>query len=164
MKMRVVSFFRRLCRDQRGVSLVEMGLIAPFLGVLLMGCVDLGRGMSERLRLQQAAHRTIELANTRMLFANAGSDDVDLSFLAQEAAAAAEVEPDQVVLTRWLECDGEVQAPEIIVCGTGEQTARYIQLEINDVYDPVFKLARIYPQANADGTVPMMVEAAVRIQ
>jgi Flp pilus assembly pilin Flp len=158
------TLFSRLRRDEDGVSLVEMGLVAPFLGVLLMGCIDLGRGMSERLELQQAAHRTIELANTRALTAGADSDEIDFSFLITEAASAADVPPDQVELTRWVECDGEVQDDYTAVCGAGEQVARYVQLEINDVYEPMFKSAGIYPQANEDGSIPMMVEAAVRIQ
>lgn len=162
--MRLAALFNRLRRDERGVSLVEMGIVAPFLGVLLMGCIDLGRGMSERLKLQQAAHRTIELANTRALTASAESDEIDYSFLITEAANAAEVDPDQVELTRWVECDGEVQEDYMDVCDAGEQVARYIQLEINDVYVPVFRHAGIYPQANEDGSVRMMVEAAVRIQ
>ena len=162
--MSIASFFGRIRSDERGVSLVEMALVAPFLGVLLMGCIDFGRGLSERLELQQAAHRTIELANSRALLAGEDADDVDYSFLVEEAATAAEVEPDQVFLTRWLECNGEVQDADVTVCPADELVARYIQLEIHALYDPVFKLARLYPTANADGKVPMIVEAAVRIQ
>ncbi len=167
--MRLASLVQRLSNDERGVSLVEMGIIAPFLGVLLMGCIDLGRGMSERLELQQAAHRTIELANSRALTAEADMDDIDWTFLIAEAAAAAGVEQNKVELTNWVECDGVVQEPEVTVCPVTDpsdppMTARYIQLEINGVYDPLFKLAHIFPQANPDGTVPMVAEAAVRIQ
>jgi hypothetical protein len=54
--------------------------------------------------------------------------------------------------------------PFSIDCGDGRRFARYVQLEIRTSYKPVFPLARIYPNQRADGTVPMSVEAAVRIQ
>lgn len=156
---------RRIARDDRGVSLVELGLVAPFLSVLLMGCIDLGMGLSRRYELQQAAHRTIERANVRALTADKDASDIDFSFIKAEAAAAAKVDEDQVVLTRWLECNGVVMEPEIKVCPDPDDTiARYIQLEIREDYEPAFELAKIYPITNQDGTVKMTVEAAIRIQ
>jgi Flp pilus assembly pilin Flp len=156
---------RRLARDERGVSLIELGLVAPFLSVLLMGCIDLGMGLSRRYDLQQAAHRTIELANVRALTAASDSNEIDFSFIKTEAMAAGRVDEDQVTLTRWLECDGEVMEPDVRVCPEADQkVARYIQLEINDQYEPMFELAKIYPITNRDGTIQMTVEAAVRIQ
>jgi Flp pilus assembly protein TadG len=163
--MRLPSLaLRRLANDQRGVSVVELGLIAPLLSVILMGCIDLGVGLSRRYELQQAAHRTIELANVRALTANQKASDIDFSFIKTEAAAAAGVPEGQVTLTRWLECDGNVMSQDVIVCDAGQQMARYIQLEIFAEYEPMFRLARIYPITNANGSVQMIVEAAVRIQ
>jgi Flp pilus assembly pilin Flp len=163
--MRVPSLgLRRLANDQRGVSVVELGLIAPLLSVILMGCIDLGVGLSRRYELQQAAHRTIELANVRALTGNQKANDIDFSFIKTEAAAAAGVPQSQVTLTRWLECDSKVMPQDVIVCDEDEPMARYIQLEIFAEYQPMFRLARIYPITNANGSVQMIVEAAVRIQ
>lgn len=156
--------FRRLACDERGVSMIELGLMAPFITLLLMGCIDLGKGLSERYELQQAAHRTIELANVRTLTANVDSGEIDFSFLKTEAATSAGVPQSQVTLTRWVECDGVVQSAYDMVCDPDEMVARYIQLEILKKYTPMFELTRIYPITNADGTVNMIVEAAVRIQ
>jgi Flp pilus assembly protein TadG len=126
-------WLRRLNSDERGISLVELGLVAPFLSVLLMGCIDLGMGLSRRYELQQAAHRTIELANVRALTADKDANEIDFSFIATEAAAAARVDEDQVTLTRWVECSGQVMDAYDMVCADAdEKIARYIHLEIHD--------------------------------
>jgi Flp pilus assembly protein TadG len=155
---------RRLLRDERGLTIVELGLVAPFLGLLLAGCIDLGRGLSERYALQQAAHRTIELANTMALTANKDSSEIDFGPLKAQAATAAGVSADAVTLTRWVECDGVVKTNPNLVCPAGEKVARYIQLEIQGTYVPMLKLAHVYPLTDANGEVSMTVEAAVRIQ
>lgn len=162
--MRLLTNLRRLARDDAGVSMIEMGFVMPFLGVLMMGCIDLGMGLSERYELQQAAHRTIELANVRTLTADKDANEIDFSFLKSEAATAAGVPPSQVTLTRWVECNGTVKPAYDMVCQPTEKVARYIQLEILKEYTPMFGLARIYPITNPNGSVQMTVEAAVRIQ
>lgn len=162
--MRAPTLPHRLARDERGVSIIELGLVAPFLVLLLAGCMDLGRGLSERYKLQQAAHRTVELANVRALTADKNSNEIDYSFLTSEAATAAGVDPSAVTLTRWVECNHVVQGSYDAVCPAGVPVARYIQLEIVGKYVPMLKLAHVYPLTDTNGEVTMMVEAAVRIQ
>jgi Flp pilus assembly protein TadG len=51
--------FRRLgsalLRSQRGASLVEIGLVLPFLGLLLLGVIDFGRAYYLGIEVQSAA-------------------------------------------------------------------------------------------------------------
>ena len=47
-----------LIRDERGASIVEMGLAAPLLATFLLGMVDLGGAYSAKLRVEQAAVET----------------------------------------------------------------------------------------------------------
>ena len=51
-----------LLRDERGASIIEMGLMLPVLATLLIGMVDISRGYSAKLQLEQAAQRSIEKA------------------------------------------------------------------------------------------------------
>ena len=50
-------------RDSRATSTVELALIVPILMVVLAGSVDVARLISAKLRLQQAAERTAEMAS-----------------------------------------------------------------------------------------------------
>ena len=57
--MKTVSL-SRLRNDKRGAAIIELGLAAPILATMLIGMVDLGRGYSMKLQLEQAAQRAIE--------------------------------------------------------------------------------------------------------
>ena len=155
-----------LRKDERGTSVVEFAMFAPFLGFIAMGIADLSRGFSERMALSQAVNRTIEIASSRSLRGDQDSDEVDYSFLKQQAADAAGVPLDQVTLTKWLECDG-VEQPEFEgACAQDQLIARYLKLRVDSVYDPIFSFGPVatLSHANSDGTLPIFAEAAVRIQ
>ncbi|MBF0325440.1 TadE/TadG family type IV pilus assembly protein [Magnetospirillum moscoviense] len=53
---------RRLIRDQTGASAVEFALVAPMLIALVLGLVDFGQAMRERMQLTAAAHAGIQYA------------------------------------------------------------------------------------------------------
>jgi Flp pilus assembly protein TadG len=72
--------------------MLEFGLFFPFLALMLLGTIDLARGLAVKFGLDQATQRTIELATlgNRPL--------ADYSFLRAEAATAAGVPVAQVTL------------------------------------------------------------------
>ncbi len=141
--------------DERGISAVEFGAIAPFLGLLIVGVADLGRGYTERFAVQQAANRTLELAHS-------GTRKNDYSFLKAEAEAAAGVGAVATV-TQWLECDGGAPQAFTNTCPSSQQTARYVTLEIVKDFDPLFTSAG-YPDVKPDGMVPLKARASLRVQ
>jgi Flp pilus assembly protein TadG len=161
---------RSLARDERGASIVELALLAPFLGTLMLGMVDLGQGISARHDLQRAANHAMELALTREAVAD-DSGEPNYTFLRQAAASAAGVPLANVTLTRWRECNGTAQSTYNTVCppdedGNPQEVARYVRVRIQTTYTPTFRYGPIAlsSAANADGTVPMAAEAALRIQ
>ncbi|HYW16289.1 MAG TPA: TadE/TadG family type IV pilus assembly protein [Allosphingosinicella sp.] len=129
-----MRLIRALARDERGTSLIEFGFLVPFLALLTMGVIDLSRGLAERFALQQAVSRGLELVQAKPAVANATSGDVDYEFVKEEVAAAAD--PDnkdpstQVILTRWLECNGG--DPKLVdsTCAAGEDVARYLRVRV----------------------------------
>ena len=59
----MTRLFRRiwtLHHDKRGTAAIELALIAPILATRVVGIVDLSRGYSMKLQLEQAAQRAIE--------------------------------------------------------------------------------------------------------
>ncbi|HEX8573606.1 MAG TPA: TadE/TadG family type IV pilus assembly protein [Allosphingosinicella sp.] len=121
---------RSLARDERGTSLIEFGFLAPFLAFLTMGVIDLSRGLAERFALQQAVNNSLELVQARPAVAGADATDLDYTFVKDEAVRAAGVEPGQVTMTRWLECDGVPQPRITDTCDSDEDTARYLRIRI----------------------------------
>ena len=148
------SPLRGLKRDARGTSMIEFGLLAPFLGLLVAGMVDLGQGLSERFSLQQAVNRGLEMVHSTTPEADEDESEIDYSFVATEAAAAAGVDEDHVELTQWLECDGARQDDFHGTCEDDEETARYLHVRIEKDYTGSLFL----------GQVEMAATGAVRIQ
>jgi Flp pilus assembly protein TadG len=168
--MRGVRIFprllRRLRRDERGVSVIEMALLAPVLSVFTIGIADLGRAFAERYALQQSIHRTLERGQIT------GPTAGTYTYLAAEAAEAAGGGATATV-TEWVECTStagvrrrETTSTACVVATpttAGEEFARYVEINATKTYTPLFT-GRIFATRNANGTVPLVGKASIRVQ
>ncbi len=153
-----------LVRDERGTSIVEMALVMPFLASMLIGMVDISRGYSAKLQLEQAAQRSIEKAM------NGEKETALFETLLDEAVAAADVDEDAVEVKYWLECAGVSQNTNPATmeadygkkCADGVAYARYVHVRIEKTYSPMFNATLL--GANSDGTFTLSGEAGVRVQ
>ncbi len=149
-----------LVHDESGASVLELALIAPILGFLLLGSVDMAMGYSERLGLAQAANRTIEMAVSR------GPVNSSYSYL-QDVAASTSGEPtNHVTVDNWLACDNVRQATYDDVCGGNQQTARYVSVRIIGTHRPIINYSGLVAQSgNSDSSsVGIAGSAVVRVQ
>ncbi|HEX9945914.1 MAG TPA: TadE/TadG family type IV pilus assembly protein [Allosphingosinicella sp.] len=143
-----------LARDERGTSLIEFGFLAPFLALLTMGIIDLSRGLAERFALQQAVSRGLELVQARPAVAAANSNTVSYEFVRNEVASSADVPVGQVILTRWLECDGEDAGDVSNTCPAGAAASRYLRVRVTKDFEAEFYFA----------TIPMAATGTLRTQ
>ena len=127
----------RLRRDECGASLIEFGLLAPVLALLLGGMIDLSEGLSERFKIQQAVNRSLEQVLAMPPQADFNKKDVDYNFLVTEAQNAAGSTA-TVTLTKWLECDGTKQSSWDGACAQGQDTARYVHLQVVKTFNGFF--------------------------
>jgi Flp pilus assembly protein TadG len=137
---------------------MEFAIVAPILGMFVVGIADLGRGFSERHALQQAANRTMELAHL-------GTTTGDYTFLPTQAVAAAGT-GSTATLDDWLECG---EPPNAVrnndwdgTCAAGQQVSRYIKLTINKNFRPSFSTVG-YPNV-VNGQVPLTANVTLRVQ
>ena len=149
-----------IVRDSRGVSMLEFGLIFPILALMILGTIDLSRGLAARFRIEQAAQRSIELATL------GGRPFGDYSHLPTEASAAAGVPVGNVTLDQWLECNNVRQGSFGGSCAAGEQAARYVTITIFTDYTPMFEwlpfVGRLATAAN--GKIRITADSGVRVQ
>src|SRR5688572_30047213 len=103
-----------LRRDERGASVLEIGLFAPILAGMLIGVTDMSMGYARKLAVEQATFRALERVQL-------GTVQTDYSFVTTEAATAAGVPVSQVTLDTWRECDRTRQSTFEGVCNTGEE-------------------------------------------
>jgi Flp pilus assembly protein TadG len=156
-----------LTRDDRGASLVEMALVAPFLAAIVIGMTDLSRAYSMKVQLTQAAQRGIEKAM------QGKKTTTVYDTLQSEAAAAAGVATSAVAVRYWLECNNVSQMQSLAtmnsdyndrVCtGTPPPTiARYVSVDISKTYTPLFGTR--FAGSNANGTYTLHGKAMIRVQ
>jgi Flp pilus assembly protein TadG len=152
----MLRMLRRWRRDEGGTSVVELALLSPILLITLGGTVDCARLISAKLRLQQAAERTAEMASA------GGIASAAFGSLQSEAAAAAKVSASNVSVSYWLECDGTKQSAFDGTCADGQQVARFTSITIAGSYVPTF--AWLFRPVTTNGAVALSGSASVRVQ
>ena len=147
---------RRLLRDERGASMIELGFLSPVLLVLVLGIVDAAMGFSAKLKLQQAAARSVEMATT------GGISSAAIANLGAEAAAASGQDASHITVDKWLECDGVRQSNIDGSCNSGAQIARFVSVSVTASYSPM--MSRAMSLFGLPTTLPITGDASVRVQ
>jgi Flp pilus assembly protein TadG len=147
---------RSLVRDRRGAAVMELAIVAPIFGTMLIGMVDIGRGYSMKLQLEQAAQMSIEKVM------NGQADKSTAAALKTEAATTAVVPEANVTVDFWLECAGARQGTYNSACAPGVVSRRYLTVAINKTFTPMFSTKWL--GANADGSFTVTGKTGVRTQ
>lgn len=148
---------RSLLSCERGNSFIEMALALPVLLSLLVGMVDISRGISEKLQITQIAQRAVERIQ------RSNFQPSDMPGLETEAEGAAGAGSDATV-SAWLECGSSTtQLAYTSSCTPGEAYARYVAVSIDRPFMPYFG-SQYFPGANADGSFTLTGTAGVRVQ
>jgi len=156
----MLSLRKSLCpltRNERGAAVIELALVAPIFGALLIGMVDIGRAYSTKLQLEQASQRAIEKVM------NGQADTTVTTALKTEAATTAGVPVAQATVDFWLECDGARATNYNSVCGAGQVSRRYLSVTITKAFTPMFTSRRM-AGSNSDGSFTLTGATGVRIQ
>ena len=147
---------KHLIRNERGATIIELAIAAPILATFLIGMVDLGRGFSTKLQLEQASQTAIEKVM------NGQADTTVAAALKVEASTLAGVPLSQVMVDYWLECDGARQSNWASACSAGQASRRYMTVAISKIFTPMFSTR--FAGAAADGTYTVTGKTGVRIQ
>jgi Flp pilus assembly protein TadG len=157
MMLRALS---RLRASRRGAAGAEMALIAPVLAGMMFVGMDLGFGFWEKLQLEQAAQRSIELA-----LAPGTTGTGNYSYLDAEVRAAYGKTVQSVTVDNWLECNGARQANWNSFCPAGQTFARYVSVVIRAEYVPQFAFGGLLRRGSGpNGGYVLTGDAAVRLQ
>lgn len=154
---------RRLSRDVRGTSILELGLALPLLMGVLVCLLDVARMYSAQITIQQAAARSLERVQV-------GTNRLTFGHVQEEAATAANVPTSDVTVTSWTQCHNTAtRHPYNHVCAaptsstTPPSTARYVEVTVNSAYTPYYSFTPLGTR-RSDGKVAISARAAVRIQ
>jgi len=133
-----------LWREDRGAAIIELAIVAPVIALMTVGVVDLSNGFSNKLRLEQAAQRSIE-----KVMQTTGVTSVEDTIVTEAVCQfngtnpggtckSAPITAANVTVTHRIECNGVVSAgPD---CTAGQVEARWIKVTIWTDYAPLFPL------------------------
>lgn len=152
------STIAALQRDQRGATALELALLAPVLAAMLFGAMDLANGFAMKLALEQAAGRTAELATAP------GTVSGSYANLNAEVVAAYGKPYETAAVDNWLECNSVRNGSFTGICPVGQQTARYVAIQISAEYVPYFNYGGLLRGNGPNRGFVAKGDATVRIQ
>jgi Flp pilus assembly protein TadG len=148
------ALLRRIRRDKRGVSTIELALATPILSIMLVGLVDMASYFSAQMSLQQAAARSLERVQV-------GAPSISAPLIRTEAATAAGVPESQVTVETWLECNNTKQASTVTVCAGTQDAGKYVKVTISSSYVPYFSFSPLGTR-QSNGSVSLTAASSVR--
>jgi len=159
----MMGFNKSLLRDNRGAAIIEMALLLPVMATVVIGVADISRAYSQKLRLEQAAYRSIDKVqqyqSTESTYNTLQNDVV----AAAASAGFTDVTTANVTIDYWLECNGVRQSSYDTVCSSGQTYARWISVDVTHSFTPMFASSRL-PGSNSDGSYTLHGRAALRTQ
>lgn len=155
---RARTMIARLRADRAGAAALEMAIILPVVGTMVMVAMEFSNAWMMRLRLEQAAQRGVELIQARK--GVAGNYD----YAVTEMTTAWGRTYNSATSDSWLECGGVRQASLTANCN-GAQIARYVKLRITATYVPTLGWGRVIGAAGSGASANVLVgDAVVRVQ
>jgi Flp pilus assembly protein TadG len=158
----MMPMLRTLLKSERGASIVELGLVAPFFLALVIGMGDLGSAYSMKLRLEQASQRGLEMVQQSGTPANPANHDAVVAD-ATSAATAAGYTGATVTAVYANYCNGTKTTNYSDSCTGTQVQMKYVTVTVSSKYTPLFTNS-IFPNRNADGTVTVTARAGMRVQ
>ena len=158
----------KLLRAERGAAIIELAFVAPVIALMTVGVVDLSNGFSAKLRIEQAAQRSIEkimqttgvtsvettIANEAICQYNGTNQDGSCKTAPLTAA--------NVTVTHTLYCDAATTPTANPDCAPGEVESKWIHVTLWTEYTPLFPLH--FSGIDAGGKYRIEAKAGIRTE
>lgn len=167
---------RALRADDRGAAVIELALIAPVLGLMVIGIVDMSNAFSRKLALEQGAQRAIE-----RIMQTTANDTVENTLKSEVVCQVngmtgttcntTPITTSNVTVTFRLDCtdassntttqtNTDPTTFDTYSCASGSTAAKYIQVQVTDKYTPMFPVH--FFAIDPDGTYHLSATAGMR--
>jgi Flp pilus assembly protein TadG len=173
----MTSLRSKLFTDETGAAIIELALIAPVLGLMIIGIVDMSNAFSRKLALEQGAQRAVERimqTTATDTVENTLKNEVVCQVNGTNSDGTCKTSPittGNVTVTFRLECTDssggityqtstDPATFDGYSCTTGSSSARYLQVQVTDQYTPLFPIH--FVAINSDGTYHMSATAGMR--
>lgn len=162
----MIRRFLALARDNAGVAVIELALVAPILAAMIVGVADISIAYGKKLELEQAAQRAIEKVG-QTTGEETPADTIKKEAVCQYNGTNASgvclttpITAANVTVTYSKKCNGTV-TPYDQDCPPGQITVGYISTTVSEKYTPIFP---IHFGTKSDGKYHLSGTAGVRVE
>ena len=138
----MTRLMKKLARSSDGTATIELALMLPIFASMLIGVVDITTAFNRKLEMEQAIQRAIE----RVM--QTTTDYTVEQNIKAEAAVAAGINENDVIVTYSLTCNGVV-TDATLDCTPGQAEVRYTNVKASTIFTPMFPLSRLGLTASA---------------
>lgn len=141
---------KSLIKSEDGVSGIEFALVGPFLMLLLVGALDFGLYMTEKMQVHSATYTAAEyISNVQ--------DDTNVQTVAIESYVGRS---DNIVFASEFtcECSDGIVAACPLDCGEDDYSRRFTTVSASAVFNPLFPYPVIGQSLNMQSNVRMRVD------
>ena len=157
-----------LSREQRGAAIIELAIVAPVIALMTVGVVDLSNGFGTKLKVEQAAQRSVE-----KVMQTTGITDVETTIaneaicqfngtLANGTCKTAPLTTANVTVTHSLYCTNGAQPIADVDCPAGQTESKWIKVTVWTEYKPLFPLH--FTGIDAGGKYKIQASAGMRTE
>jgi Flp pilus assembly protein TadG len=167
----------RLLVCDRGAAVIELAMIAPVLGLLTIGVIDMSNAFSEKLAVEQGTQRAIEKimqTTETSTVQETLKSEVQCQVNGVDAAGDCKTTPllmNDITVNFRIECTDtggtvtpqtttDADAFDNLECDTDEAEARYISVTAMLKYTPMFSTH--FVGINQDGSYHLRATAGMR--
>jgi Flp pilus assembly protein TadG len=148
------KWLHRFRKDDRGVAMVEYALFAPVLTVLLVGIVDYGNFIHEKMELDDLARDSVQYVLQGGNYTEIQTDVIDQSNIYKS------VDKDQLSLTvtppsQQCECSGGASVSCTGTCGSGDYVRGFVSVSITAAYSPIISWPGLATTKSMTGSARM---------
>lgn len=160
--------FLTLWREQRGAAIIELAIVAPVIALMTVGVVDMSNGFNTKLKIEQAAQRSIE-----KVMQTTGITDVETTIANEAICQFNGTNPDgtcktapmtiaNVKVTHLLYCNNGTTPVTDPDCPTGQTESKWIKVSVWTEYKPLFPLH--FTGIDANGVYKIEAAAGMRTE
>jgi Flp pilus assembly protein TadG len=160
--------FLKLWREDRGAAIIELAIVAPVIALMTVGVVDLSNGFGTKLKIEQAAQRSVE-----KVMQTTGITDVETTIATEAICQFNGTKPDgscktapltaaNVTVTHSLYCNNGSTPVATPDCPTGQTESRWIKVAVWTDYKPLFPVH--FTGIDANGKYRIQASAGMRTE
>lgn len=160
--------FLKLWREDRGAAIIELAIVAPVIALMTVGVVDLSNGFGTKLKVEQAAQRSVEkvmqttgITNVETTIAN----EAICQFNGTDTSGNCKTAPltaDNVTVTHSLYCNNGAEPVADVDCPTGQTESKWIKVTVWTEYKPLFPLH--FTGIDSGGKYRIQAQAGMRTE